>query len=80
LPNNVRIQEFYDGLYLVFNKGKDAQRLSMTKKLPANYNINKELHSLNMKTIEKYGNDHAIPLERFPYDPSSDNIEIPENV
>ena len=80
LPMYIRTQEFYDGTYLVFNKSKGEHRISITAKLPMNYNINKELHILNIKIMEKHGIEHAIVLDRYPYDPASDVIEIPENI
>ena len=80
LPMYVRTQEFADGLYLVFNKSKGDNRISLTRKLPANYQINRELHIFNTKIVEKYGIDHAIILDKFPYVPSSDIIELPEEV
>lgn len=80
LPTYVRYQDFYDGKYLVFNKGKSDERLTSTAKLPLNYNINKELHILNTKITEKYGIEHAIVLDNFPYNPESDMVEIPEGI
>lgn len=80
LPTYVRTQEFYDGLYLVLNKNKGESRISFTRKLPQNYNMNKELHIFNTKLVEKYGIEHAISLEQFPYDDSDDIIEIPEGI
>jgi len=80
LPTYVRYQDFYDGKYLVFNKGKSDERLTATSKLPPNHNINKELHILNTKITEKYGIEHAIVLDNFPYNPESDMVEIPEGI
>jgi hypothetical protein len=80
LPTYVRFQDFYDGKYLVFNKGKDDVRLSTTAKLPPNYNINKELHILNSKIIEKFGQKEAISLDKFPYDEQDDIVEIPKGI
>jgi hypothetical protein len=80
LPSYVRTQDFADGTYLVFNKNKGDSRITLTQKLPANYNMGKELHIFSHKIVEKYGPEHAIELERFPYDPRSDVIDIPEDV
>ena len=80
LPTNVRFQEFYDGLYIVFNKKIGENRMSTTSKLPHNYNINKELHLLNTRIIDKYGEENGLSLEKFPYDENDDKIEIPEGV
>ena len=81
LPTYVRIQEFYDGNYLVFNKNKGDGRISSTQKLPANYNINKELYLLNERIVEKYGQEHAIILDKFAYDAAVDDvIDLPEDV
>ena len=78
LPSYVRTQEFYDGLYLVFNKSKGEQRITLTAKLPPNYNINKELYKFNTKIVEKHGTEHAISLDKFPYDiVSEETVEIP---
>jgi hypothetical protein len=80
LPTYVRYQNFYDGKYIVFNKGKGDDRISITSKLPLNYNINKELHLLNARIVEKYGQDEAIALDKFPYDEQDDVVEIPKGV
>lgn len=80
LPIYVRTQKFYDGIYLVFNKSKGEERISLTQKLPPNYNMNKELHILNLKIIDKYGIDHGISLEKHPYNESDDIVEIPEGI
>jgi len=80
LPTYVRYQDFYDGKYIVFNKGKGDDRISITSKLPLNYNINKELHLLNARIVEKYGQDEAIALDKFPYDEQDDVVEIPKGV
>lgn len=80
LPTYVRYQNFYDGKYIVFNKGKGDDRISITSKLPPNYNINKELHLLNSRIVEKYGQDEAIALDKFPYDEQDDVVEIPKGI
>jgi hypothetical protein len=68
LPKHVRTQVFGEELYLMYNKDDHSEgRLCASTKLPNNYNINKELALFNQKIVEKYGNEHAIDLERFPY-------------
>jgi len=80
LPTYVRYQTFYDGLYLVFNKGKEDTRISITAKLPHNYNINKELYLLNKKIIDKFGIENSISLEKYHYDECDNKINIPEGM
>jgi HNH endonuclease len=80
LPNYVRFQTFYDGLYLVYNKNKGEDRISTSLKLPTNYNINKELHILNERIIEKFGKENDISLKDYPYKEDDDKVEIPEGV
>lgn len=80
LPTYVRTQTFYDGTYLVFNKSKGEDRVTLTQKLPHNYNINKELHVFNSKIIEKHGIEHAIILDNYPYNVNDDIVEIPEGI
>jgi len=82
MPQYVRKQEFHDGLYLVFNKNKGEQRLSTTVKLPLNYNINKELHLFDKKITDKFGEEHSIVLNDYPYNENDEKhkITIPKNV
>lgn len=80
LPMYVRTQIFYDGIYLVFNKSKGEDRISLTQKLPPNHNINKELHLFNSKIVEKHGIEHTIVLDNYPYSTTDDIVEIPEKI
>jgi|694.fasta_scaffold20876_8 hypothetical protein len=81
LPTYVRTQLFGEDLYLVYNKNDNQEnRLTSTIKLPKNYNINKELFNLNKKIVEKYGEEHKLLLENFPYNPEDQQIiELPPN-
>lgn len=80
-PTFVRIQNFNAVPFLVFNKDSDEERLSITKKLPNNYNLNYELHIFNTIIIEKYGNENKLDLRDFPQTANEDiEIEMPENM
>ncbi len=80
-PPFVRIQYFNEVPFLVFNKDSDEERLSITKKLPNNYNLNYELHIFNTIIIEKYGNENQLHLRDFPQTANEDiEIEMPEDM
>jgi hypothetical protein len=82
LPKYVRTQLFGEDLYLVFNKDDHQhRRMTSTTKLPNNYNINRELYNLNQKIIEKYGEQNALSLEQFPFNPEEQRtITLPPNM
>lgn len=80
LPMYIRTQKFQDGLYLIYSRHKGIDRISMSSKLPPNYNINKELHIFNKKITENHGEGFGINLENFPYNEDDDKIEIPEGL
>ena len=83
-PPFVRIQYFNEVPFLVFNKdtdGADGERISITKKLPHNYNLIYELHIFNTIIIERHGNENQIDLRDFPQDGNEDiEIEMPEDM
>lgn len=78
-PEFVRIQDFNKVQFLVFNKDSGEERISITKKLPNNYNLNYELHIFNTIIIEKYGNENKLDLRDFPQTENED-IEMPEDM
>ena len=79
-PMYTRIQTFKNGDYLVFNKNFEKQRLNTTIKLPDNYDKNQELHKLNEKIIQLYGEVHTLILTAYPIEKIVKKIQVPENM
>jgi hypothetical protein len=79
-PMYTRIQTFKNGNYLVFNKKFEKKRLNTTIKLPDKYNKNEQLHKLNQKIIELYGEIHKLNLTAYPIETTVKKIQIPKNM
>jgi hypothetical protein len=78
-PMYARIQKFSNGDYLVFNKCVNKTRLYTNMKLPHNYCKNNQLHILNAKIIELYGDGHALDLTYYPRE-ETPTVVVPENM
>ena len=64
--------------YLSYNRDN---KYTVKFKLPHNYNINKELHHINEKIVQKYGETFHLSLENFPYDPTREPVvTLPPNM